>query len=93
MNIFDLRMIFFFPTETAVCLQTRHYNVRTGVVNVFYAQIIHMINRSEVFTKSSAFQESILVYSVQICRPISPKHFCFVGRCIVIALQAEKLTL
>ena len=55
MSIFDLRMNGF-STETAVCLQTLHYNVLTGVVNVFYAQMINMINCSEVFTKSSAFQ-------------------------------------
>ena len=76
MNIFDLRMNGF-STETAVCLQTLHYSVLTGVANAFYAPMIHIINHNEVFTKSFAFQESILIYSVQICRQIPPKHFCF----------------
>ena len=79
MNIFDLRMNGF-STETSVCLQTLHYSVLTCVANVFYVLMIHIINFSEVFTKSFAFQESILIYSVQICRQV------------VIAL-AEKLAL
>ena len=78
MNIFDLRMngIFFF-TETAVCLQTLHYRVLTGVANAFHAPMIHIINCSKVFTKPFAFQESILIHSVQICRQVPPKHFLF----------------
>ena len=55
--------------------------ILTGVANAFYAQMIHMINCSEVFTKSSAFQKSILIYSVQIhvCRQVPPKHemYCY----------------
>ena len=78
MHIFDLRMNSF-STQTAVCVQTLHYSVLTGVANTFYAQMIYMINCSEVFTKLSAFQESILIYSVQICRQVPPKHFCFEG--------------
>ena len=78
MNIFDLRMNGF-STETAVFLQTLHYSVLTGVANAFYAPMIHIINCGEVFTKSFAFQESILIYSVQICRQAPPKHFCFEG--------------
>ena len=38
-----------------------------GAANAFYAQIIHMITCSEVFAKSPAFLDSILVYSGQIC--------------------------
>ena len=78
MNIFDLQMNDF-STETAVCLQTLHYSVLTGVANAFYAPMIHIINCSAVFTKSFAFQESILIYSVQICHQVPPKHFCFEG--------------
>ena len=51
-----------FSSETAVCLQTLHYMV----ANAFYAQIIHMVTCSEVFAKSPAFLDSILVYSGQI---------------------------
>ena len=69
MNIFDLRMNGF-STETAVCLQTLHYSVLTGVANAFFAPMIHIIDSSEVFTKSFAFQESILIYSVQINRQV-----------------------
>ena len=70
MNIFDLRMNGF-STQTAVCLQTLYYSVlNTGVANAFYAPTIHIINYSEVFTKSFAFQESILIYYVQICRQV-----------------------
>ena len=58
MNIFDLRMSGF-STETAVCLQTLHYSVLIGDANEFYAQMIHIFNYSEAFTKSTAFQESI----------------------------------
>ena len=65
-NIYDLRMNGF-STETAVCLQTLHYSVLIGAANAFYAQIIHMITCSEVFAKSPAFLDSILVYSGQIC--------------------------
>ena len=94
MNIFDLRMNGF-TTETAVCLQTLHYSVLICVANALYAQMIHMINCSEVFTKSFAFQESILIYSVQICRQVPLNIFFFFfffggGGCIVIALRAEK---
>ena len=90
--------------------------ILTGVANAFYAQMIHMISCSEMFTKLSAFQESILIYSVQVCRQVPPFFFffffflcffcvffffffCFFfffffvlfwGRCIVIALRAEK---
>ena len=78
MNIFDLRMNGF-STETAVCLQTLHYSVLTGVANAFNNQMVHMINCSEVFTKSSAFQETILIHFVQICCIVLPKHFYFVG--------------
>ena len=89
MNIFDLRMNGF-STETAVCLQTLHYNVLTGVANTFYALMIYMINCREVFTKSSAFQESILIYSVQI----PPTHFCFGGGGMYRdSFTAEKLNL
>ena len=63
MNIFDLRMSGF-STETAVCLQTLHYSVLIGDANELYAQMIHIFNYSEVFTKSTAFQESILIYFV-----------------------------
>ena len=76
MNVFDLRMNGF-STEIAVCLETLHYSVLTDVANAFYAPIIHIINCSEVFTKSFAFQESIPIYSVQICRQVPPKHFYF----------------
>ena len=65
-NIYNLRMNGF-STETAVCLQTLHYSVLIGAANAFYAQIIHMITCSEVFAKSPAFLDSILVYSGQIC--------------------------
>ena len=75
MIIFDLRMNGFI-TETAVCLQTLHYSVLTGA-NVFYAPVIHIINCSEVFTKSLVFQDSIFIYSVQICRQVPPIHFYF----------------
>ena len=77
-NIYDLRMNGF-STETAVCLQTLHYSVLIGAANPFYAQIIHMITCSEVFAKSPAFLDSILVYSGQICRQVPPKRFCLVG--------------
>ena len=73
-NIYDLRMNGF-STETAVCLQTLHYSVLIGAANAFYAQIIHMITCSEVFAKSPAFLDSILVYSGQICRQVPPKVF------------------
>ena len=76
MNIFNLQTNGF-SKETAVCLQTLHYSILTGVVNAFYAPMIHIINCSEVFTKSFAFQESILIYFVQIYRQLQPKHFCF----------------
>ena len=78
MKIFDLLMNGF-CTETAVCSQTFHYNVLIGVANGFNAPMIHIINCSEVFTKSFAFQESILIYSVQICRQVPPTYFCFEG--------------
>ena len=61
-NIYDLQMNGF-STETAVWLQTLHYSVLIGDANAFYAQIIHMITCSEVFTKSPAFLDSIFVYS------------------------------
>ena len=57
MNIFDIRMNGF-STETAVCLQTLHYSVPTGVANAFYAPMFHIINCNEVVIKSFAFQES-----------------------------------
>ena len=76
MNIFDLQMNGF-SKETAVCLLTLHYSVLTGVANAFYSPMINLINCSEVFTKSFAFQESILIYSFQIRRKVPPKHFCF----------------
>ena len=82
MNIFDLRMNGF-STETSVCLHTLHYRVLTGVANEFYAQMTHMINCCEVFTKSSAFQESVTIYSVQICHQVPPKHFCFKGNVLL----------
>ena len=66
-------------TETAVCLQTLHYSVLTGVANAFDGPMIHIINCSELFTKSFTFHESILIYSVQICRQVPPKYFCFEG--------------
>ena len=80
MNIFDLRMNGF-STETAVCLQTLQYSVLTVVANTFCAQMIHMINSycSEVFIKSPTFQESILMYSVQLCRQVPLEHFLFLG--------------
>ena len=81
-----------FSTETAGCLQTLDYSVLIGVANAFYAQIIHMINCIEVFAKSPAFLDSVLVYSGQICRQAAEK-FLFGRRCILIALRAEKLTL
>ena len=68
-----------FSTETAVCLQTLDYSVLFGVANAFYAQIIHMITCSEVFAKSPAFLDLILVYSGQICRQVPSKSFCFGG--------------
>ena len=68
-----------FSTETAVCLQTLQYSVLIGVANTFYASMIHIINCSEVLAKSVAFQESTLIYSVQIRRQVPPKHFCFEG--------------
>ena len=37
--------------------------ILTDVANALYAQMMHVINCSEVFTKSSAFQESILIRS------------------------------
>ena len=89
-NIYDLQMNVF-SSETAVCLQTLHYMV----ANAFYAQIIHMVTCSEVFAKSPAFLDSILVYSGQIKNYIvryRRKDFVF-GRCIIIALRAENLTL
>ena len=43
MNIFNLEINVFF-TETAVCLQTLHYNVLNGAANPFYAHMIHMID-------------------------------------------------
>ena len=76
MNIFDLRGNGF-STEMAVCLQTLHYRVLTGVANAFYVPKIHNINCSEVFTKSFTFQESILIYSVQICRQSTAETFLF----------------
>ena len=92
-KIYDQRMNGF-STETAVCLQTLYYNVLIGAANVFYAQIIHMIICSEVFAKLPAFLDSILVYSsqIRISSGIAEK-FLFGGKCILIALQAEKLTL
>ena len=68
-----------FSTETAVCLQTLHYSVLIGAANVFYAQIIHMITCSEVFAKSPASLDSILVYSDYICRQVPLKGFCLGG--------------
>ena len=92
-NIYDLRMNGF-STETAVCLQTLHYCVLIGAANAFYAHIIHMIICSELFAKSPAFLDSILVYSGQIRMSSSiAEKFLFGGRCILIALRAEKLTL
>ena len=78
MNIFNLQMNGF-STKTAVCLQTLHNKILTGAPSSFYAHMIHIINCSEVFTKSSTFPESILIYSVQICCQVPPKHFCFWG--------------
>ena len=91
-NIYDIRMNCF-STETAVCLQTLHYSVLIGVANAFYAQIIHMITCSEVFAKSPAFLDSGIDRNGQICRQVPPKSCLFWGRCILIALRAEKLTL
>ena len=68
---FPQRLQFVFKHFTTVIL--------TGVANAFYVQMIHMINCSEVFTKSFAFQESILICSVQICHQVLLKHFCFGG--------------
>ena len=61
--------------------------ILTDVANALYAQMMHVINCSEVFTKSSAFQESILIHPVQICRRVPSKHFCFGGD---ILLQLNK---
>ena len=88
-NIYDPRMNGF-STETAVCLQTLHYSVLIGAAHAFYAQISHMITCSKVFAKSPAFLDSILVYCGQICRQVPPQKFLFGGRCILIALRAEK---
>ena len=49
----------------------------TGVANAFYAQMIHMINCSEVFTKSSSY------IAFRLCRQVPPKHFCFVGDVLI----------
>ena len=72
-----------FSIETTVCLQTLHYSVLTGVANAFSATMIHIINCSLliylIITKSVAFQELILIYSVQICHQVPPKHFYFEG--------------
>ena len=76
MNIFDLRRNGF-STEMAVCLQTLHCSVLTGVANAFYAPMILIINYNGVFTKAFTFQELILIYSVQICHQIRLEHFCF----------------
>ena len=38
-----------------------------------------MITCSEVFAKSPALLDSILVYSGQICRQVPPKSFCLEG--------------
>ena len=76
-----------FSTETAVCLQTLHYSVLAGVAKAFYAPMIHIINCSEVFTKPFTFQESILIYSIQICSQVPPKHFCLEGD---VSLQLYK---
>ena len=82
-NIYDPRMNGF-SAETAVCLQTLHNSVLIGAANAFYAQIIHMITCSKVFAKSPAFLDSVLVYSG------TAEKFLFLGRCILIALRAEK---
>ena len=75
-------------------LQTLPYSVLIGAANAFYAQIIHMITCSELFAKSPAFLDSILVYSGQIRMSSGiAEKFLFGGRCILIALRAEKLTL
>ena len=62
--------------------------ILTSVANAFYAQMIHMINCNEVFTKSSAFQESILIFRSDISG--TAETFLFSGRCILIALRAKK---
>ena len=90
MNIFDLRMIGF-STETAFCLQTLHYSGLTSVANACYAQKIHMITCSEVFTKSFAFQESIFIYSIQICRQVPSKYFCLRGGVLLLPYEQKKL--
>ena len=77
-NIYDLQMKGF-STETSVCLQILDYSVLIGVSNALYAQIIYMITCSEVFAKSPAFLDSILVYSGQICRQVPRKSSCFGG--------------
>ena len=88
MNIYDLWMNGF-STETAVCLQALHYSVLTGIDNAYYAQMINTITCSEVIAKSSAFLDSILVYSGQMSSGTA-KNFLFLGTCTVTALRAEK---
>ena len=81
-NIYDLRMDGF-STETAVFLQTLRYNVLNCVANAIYAQIIHMITCSEVFAKSPAFLDSILVYSghIKIMSSGTAEKILFWGSC------------
>ena len=78
MNIFDLRMNGF-STETVVCLQTLHYSESYWCCQRILCTDDPHDQRSEVFTKSSAFQESILMYSIQLCYQVPSKHFCFGG--------------
>ena len=56
-----------------------------------YKPIIHIINCSGVFTKSFTFQESILIYSVQIRRQVLSKHFCFEGDVLLWLYERKNL--
>ena len=90
-NIYDLRMNGF-STETAVCQQTLDYNVLIGVANAFYAQIIHMLTCGEVLQKHPHFLTRSSYIPVRYVVRYHRKVF-FWGRCVLIVLRAEKLTL
>ena len=78
MNIFDLRMNGF-STVTAVCLQTLHYSVLTGVANAFYSPMIHIINCSEVYKIIRISGVAPHIFRSDMSSGASETLFCCVG--------------
>ena len=78
---FSQKLQFVFKHFTTVIL--------IGVANVFCGQMIHMINCSEVFAKSSAFQELELCIFRSDMSSGTAETFLFWRTCIVIALLVK----